>query len=448
MLKRNKRTPDTADGQRTDSGRTRRQRRADSRTDKRATRTDGRTLSGAVSGAPRWVGWFTDIGRPLSAITVMVLCAPGERHLAELAGWGPNLSWGMAGLLVMYAGIAAVVATVRPKGAPGKKTAVLGAILSLVLAMAAQPVSHYFVTGWMSDSPRAPFWLVTVVSCVPPFVMGHLLHLAADPGTETAPDGGQDHADTAWDAEVLRKAYAAREHARADDGETEGAQTAAQAATAQRRADYVRTRMSETVTAEEAHPGVESMIRAGFQHAARFTPGDDLSADAMRWQPDGEVQGGHGVALSGYVPDVPLTRTLDIYPVADSGSSGLAHLSALRSSIPDMVSARTADGRTDTEDGQIFMSGHPDTRTDGHTGRTQADSGQRTDGQTGRTDAGLDLSDPDAGQDMATFIRDTWTLNPDMDRADMRTAVRRSFPDKKADAVRKAVARAEEAMRS
>ncbi len=52
----------------------------------------------------------------------------------------------------------------------------------------------------------------------------------------------------------------------------------------------------------------------------------------------------------------------------------------------------------------------------------------------------------DTGQaDMSGFIRDTWSLRPDMDPADMRAAVRRSFPDKKADAIRKAVARAKEA---
>lgn len=135
---------------------------------------------------PWWVSVFTDWGRPLAAVVVLILCAPGEQHLARLAGWGHTLSWGMAGLFSMYAGIAAVVATVRPKGAPGKRSAVWGAVLSLLLAMGAQPVSHLFVTGWLSAEPRAPWILVAVVSCVPPFILGHLLHLAASPSGRTA----------------------------------------------------------------------------------------------------------------------------------------------------------------------------------------------------------------------------------------------------------------------
>jgi hypothetical protein len=148
---------------------------------------------------PWWVPIFTDWGRPLAAVVVLVLCAPGEQHLAYLAGWNGDrawLSWGWAGLLSLYAGISAVVATVRPRGARGKATAVLGAGLSLLLAMAAQPVSHMFTTGWLSAEPRPPLWLVVTVSGIPPFILGHLLHLAASP-VRPAPvrvpeDTGQD----------------------------------------------------------------------------------------------------------------------------------------------------------------------------------------------------------------------------------------------------------------
>lgn len=149
---------------------------------------DMETPSGTV---PWWVSVFTDVGRPMAAIVVLILCAPGEQHLARLAGWGHTLSWGMAGLFSMYAGIAAVVATVRPKGAPGKNSAVWGAVVSLLLAMGAQPVSHLFVTGWLSAEPRAPWILVAVVSCVPPFILGHLLHLAASPSGRTGQSAGQ-----------------------------------------------------------------------------------------------------------------------------------------------------------------------------------------------------------------------------------------------------------------
>lgn len=145
---------------------------------------DVRPDAGQTPDIPWWVPIFTNWGRPLAAVVVLVLCAPGEQHLAYLAGWNGNitwLSWGWAGLLSLYAGISAVVATVRPRGARGKATAVVGAGLSLLLAMAAQPVSHMFTTGWLSAEPRPPLWLVIIVSGIPPFILGHLLHLAASP---------------------------------------------------------------------------------------------------------------------------------------------------------------------------------------------------------------------------------------------------------------------------
>ncbi|MEV0445837.1 hypothetical protein AB0I84_12960 [Streptomyces spectabilis] len=130
---------------------------------------------------PRWVSLLTDAGRPVVAAWVMIMCAPGEHHLGKLAGWSDTLAWGMAGVLAAYAGIAAAVASKRPKGAPGKTSAVAGAWLSLGTAMSAQPISHMFVTGHWTAEPRPPVWLVVAVSCIPPLVLGHLLHLAATP---------------------------------------------------------------------------------------------------------------------------------------------------------------------------------------------------------------------------------------------------------------------------
>jgi hypothetical protein len=145
------------------------------------------------------VRWFTNAGRPVVAVVVLVMCAPGEHHLAKLAGWDGRLAWGMAAVLAAYAGIAASVASNRPAGSPGKVSAVVGAFVSLGAAMAAQPVSHLFVTGWFSADPRPPAALVVVVSCVPPLVFGHLLHLAATPvarATETAADAPAPAAET------------------------------------------------------------------------------------------------------------------------------------------------------------------------------------------------------------------------------------------------------------
>lgn len=149
---------------------------------------------------PWWATLFTDAGRPIVAILVMVMCAPGEHHLGVLAGWDTRLAWGMASVLAAYAGIAAVVASRRPAGAPGKTSAVIGAWLALGAAMAAQPVSHLFVTGHWSATPHAPAWLVVIVSCVPPLVLGHLLHLAATPAVTPSAS-----ADAPSDAPVVER---------------------------------------------------------------------------------------------------------------------------------------------------------------------------------------------------------------------------------------------------
>lgn len=146
-----------------------------------------RTTAPVTPSAPWWVTALTDVGRPVVAAVVLVMCAPGEHHLGTLAGWGDKLAWGMAGVLAAYAGIAAAVASKRPKGAPGRFSAIVGAWLALAAGMSAQPVSHMFVTGHWSASPAAPVWLVITVSCVPPLVLGHLLHLAATPVGATTP---------------------------------------------------------------------------------------------------------------------------------------------------------------------------------------------------------------------------------------------------------------------
>ena len=138
--------------------------------------------------SPWWARLFVRTGQPLAVVVVMAMCAPGEHHLAVLAGWNTHLGWGMAALLAGYAGMAAFLAGERRNADdPGHRTAVIGAGLALALAMAAQPVSHMFVTGWLTAEPRTPLWLVIVVSCVPAPVLGHILHLAAVPARATAP---------------------------------------------------------------------------------------------------------------------------------------------------------------------------------------------------------------------------------------------------------------------
>jgi hypothetical protein len=115
------------------------------------------------------------------------MCAPGEYHLAETAGWTDPFTYGMPVVLSAYAGIAAAVASTRRSGDRGRWSAILGACLALGLAMAAQVVSHLITTGHVvADQPM----LIAVTSLVPPAVVGHLLHLAASP-----PDAHQDAQD-------------------------------------------------------------------------------------------------------------------------------------------------------------------------------------------------------------------------------------------------------------
>jgi hypothetical protein len=123
-----------------------------------------------------WVRLILNVGRPVVAIFVLVMCAPGEHYLALQAGWNETLAWGMPGVLTAYAGIAAVVATKRAPGAHGKATAVWGAVVSILAAMAAQPIAHLYGRPGLTQQQIA---LIIVVSCIPALVFGHLLHMAA-----------------------------------------------------------------------------------------------------------------------------------------------------------------------------------------------------------------------------------------------------------------------------
>lgn len=125
---------------------------------------------------PWWVTLMLDVGRPLVAILILVMCAPGEHYLAVQAGWSDMLAWGMPGTLTAYAGIAAVVATKRKKGAPGRKTAISGAVISIALAMAAQPIAHLYGRAGLHPEQVA---LTIAAGLIPAAVFGHLLHMGA-----------------------------------------------------------------------------------------------------------------------------------------------------------------------------------------------------------------------------------------------------------------------------
>jgi hypothetical protein len=125
---------------------------------------------------PWWVTLMLDLGRPVVAVMILIMCAPGEHYLGVMAGWTRGMAWLTPAALTAYAGISAVVATKRPRGAPGRRTAVCGAVLSILIAMGAQPLAHLYEQHLITGYRPA---LTIVVSCIPAAVFGHLLHMGA-----------------------------------------------------------------------------------------------------------------------------------------------------------------------------------------------------------------------------------------------------------------------------
>ncbi|MFF9898483.1 helix-turn-helix domain-containing protein [Streptomyces longispororuber] len=150
--------------------------------------------------APFWVRGLTAGGRPIVLAVALLMCAPGEYHLARTAGWDRAFAYGMPVVLSAYAGIASAVASTRRKGDRGRWSAIVGACLALGLAMAAQVVSHLIGTGHIRANQP---WLIAVTSLVPPAVVGHLLHLAATP--PDARDTDQDAAPAPAAARVPQR---------------------------------------------------------------------------------------------------------------------------------------------------------------------------------------------------------------------------------------------------
>jgi hypothetical protein len=124
---------------------------------------------------PWWVTLLLDVGRPAVAVMILTMCAPGEHYLGVKAGF-QGMAWLTPASLTAYAGISAVVATKRPKGAPGRKTAIWGAVLSILIAMAAQPIAHLYEQHLITGYRPA---LTITVSVIPAAVFGHLLHMGA-----------------------------------------------------------------------------------------------------------------------------------------------------------------------------------------------------------------------------------------------------------------------------
>lgn len=138
-----------------------------------------------IASGPWYARLATTAGRPAVLAATLIMSMPGEYHVAKFAGWSDPWAYGMPFSLSAYAGIAAVVAATRPKGARGRFSATVGAAFAICLALAAQVVAHLVNTGHMNQNQA---WLIAVTSMVPPAVLAHLLHLAATP-IPSAPAG-------------------------------------------------------------------------------------------------------------------------------------------------------------------------------------------------------------------------------------------------------------------
>ncbi|WP_411140072.1 hypothetical protein [Streptomyces sp. x-80] len=136
---------------------------------------------------------FTVLGAAL------VMSAPGEYSLAVLAGWSPWVAWLMPVCVSVYAAVAAMFVDSRPKGAPGRGTAVVGAAGALTLALAAQVTAHLISAGFVESSG----WLVAAVSAVPPVVVAHIMHMVARAHTVAVEEPVAVTADSAETATVV-----------------------------------------------------------------------------------------------------------------------------------------------------------------------------------------------------------------------------------------------------
>ncbi|MFF3416780.1 hypothetical protein ACFYW9_19085 [Streptomyces sp. NPDC002698] len=146
-------------------------------------------------------------GRPVVLLTALLMSIPGEIHLAEVAGWESvsmfglftlNVAWGMPVCVSVYAACSAVIADVAKRlSLPNRKSAQVGAVAALALALTAQDVSHWIRADYMGTS-----WiLVGAVSAIPPIVAFHMLHMAAAPESTASEVEVEDVADDEFEAD-------------------------------------------------------------------------------------------------------------------------------------------------------------------------------------------------------------------------------------------------------
>ncbi|MFI0553465.1 hypothetical protein [Streptomyces scabiei] len=131
-----------------------------------------------MSSVPWYIKAVLRIALPAACLAALYLSIPGEVALAKTAGWSAHYAPAMPVCLSVYALAAGAISQYRRKmQLPGERTALIGGVMALLLAMGAQSISHLIEQGYMGTSWR----LVVAVSCVPPLVIAHLIHMAETP---------------------------------------------------------------------------------------------------------------------------------------------------------------------------------------------------------------------------------------------------------------------------
>ncbi len=131
-----------------------------------------------MSAVPWYIKAVLRIALPAACLAALYLSIPGEVALAKAAGWSDHYAPAMPICLSVYALAAGAISGFRRKmKLPGEKTALIGGALALMLAMGAQSISHLIEQSYMTGSAA----LTVAVSCIPPLVIAHLIHMAETP---------------------------------------------------------------------------------------------------------------------------------------------------------------------------------------------------------------------------------------------------------------------------
>ncbi|MFF4245185.1 hypothetical protein ACFYY2_12010 [Streptomyces sp. NPDC001822] len=127
---------------------------------------------------PWYIKAVLRIALPAACLAALYLSIPGEVALAKTAGWSEHYAPAMPICLSVYALAAGAISGFRRKmRLPGEKTALIGGVMALALAMGAQSISHLIEQSYMAGSAA----LTVAVSCIPPLVIAHLIHMAETP---------------------------------------------------------------------------------------------------------------------------------------------------------------------------------------------------------------------------------------------------------------------------